>query len=49
MLPGQFDPFVKQRVYGIQHTLTRLVIFGIASGVGTPWLWLWLKRTAPAW
>jgi branched-chain amino acid transport system permease protein len=42
--PGTFDKFVNLHVYGIQYTLTRLVILaiGLVIGVG---LWFWLKRT----
>jgi branched-chain amino acid transport system permease protein len=39
-----FDKFVNVHVYGIQYTLTRLVILGIGVGIGVL-LWLWLKRT----
>ena len=42
--PGTFDRFVNLRVSGIQYTLTRFVILGIAVGIGVL-LWLWLKRT----
>jgi len=42
--PRNFDKFVNVRVSGIQYTLTRLVILGIAIGVGLL-LWVWLKRT----
>ena len=42
--PRTFDKFVNLQAYGIQYTLTRLVILaiGVIVGVG---LWLWLKRT----
>src|SRR5205814_7473973 len=39
--PGRFDKFVNVRVSGIQYTLTRFVILGIAIAVGVG-LWLWL-------
>jgi branched-chain amino acid transport system permease protein len=42
--PRNFDTFVNVRVAGIQYTLTRLVILGIAVGIGVL-LWIWLKRT----
>ncbi len=42
--PGHFDKFVNLHAYGIQYTLTRLVILGIALAIGIL-LWLWLKRT----
>ena len=42
--PRNFDKFVNVRVSGIQYTLTRFVILGIAVAVGVG-LWLWLKRT----
>jgi branched-chain amino acid transport system permease protein len=42
--PRTFDKFVNVRVSGIQYTLTRFVILGIAIGIGLL-LWLWLKRT----
>jgi branched-chain amino acid transport system permease protein len=42
--PGTFDKFLNLRVAGIQYTLTRFVILGIAVGIGVA-LWLWLKRT----
>ena len=42
--PGHIDTFVKLHVYGIQYTVTRLVILGIAAAVGVL-LWVWLKRT----
>ena len=42
--PATFDKFVDLRVSGIQYTTTRLVILGIAVGIGGL-LWLWLKRT----
>src|SRR5207247_7891915 len=43
-LPRNFDKFVNMLVSGIQYTLTRFVILGIAIAVGVG-LWLWLKRT----
>jgi branched-chain amino acid transport system permease protein len=42
--PGTFDKFVNLHVYGIQYTLTRLVILAIGLIVGFG-LWFWLKRT----
>jgi branched-chain amino acid transport system permease protein len=42
--PRNFDKFVNLRVSGIQYTLTRLVILGIAIAIGVL-LWLWLQRT----
>jgi branched-chain amino acid transport system permease protein len=42
--PGTFDKFVDLRVYGIQYTLTRLVILAIAVAIGIL-LWLWLRKT----
>ena len=42
--PRNFDKFVNLRVSGIQYTLTRLVILGIALAIGGL-LWVWLKRT----
>src|SRR3954464_4966686 len=42
--PGAFDKFVNLQVYGIQYTLTRIVILGIGLAVGAG-LWFWLKRT----
>ncbi len=42
--PITFDKFVNLRVQGIQYTMTRFVILGIALGIGLL-LWLWLKRT----
>lgn len=42
--PRTFDKFLDLRVSGIQYTMTRLVILGIAIGIGGL-LWLWLKRT----
>src|SRR3954454_8106241 len=42
--PGTFDKFVDLHVYGIQYTMTRLVILAIAVAIGIL-LWLWLKRT----
>jgi hypothetical protein len=42
--PRNFDTFVSLRVAGIQYTLTRLVILGIAVGIGVL-LYVWLKWT----
>ncbi len=42
--PRTFDKFVNLRVSGVQYTLTRIVILGIAVGIGLM-LWFWLKRT----
>jgi branched-chain amino acid transport system permease protein len=42
--PGTFDKFVNLHAYGIQYTLTRLVILAIGLIVGGA-LWFWLKRT----
>jgi branched-chain amino acid transport system permease protein len=42
--PRNVDKFVNLRVQGIQYTLTRLVILGIAIAIGLL-LWVWLKRT----
>jgi branched-chain amino acid transport system permease protein len=42
--PRTFDKFVNLHAYGIQYTLTRLVILGIGLLIGAA-LWLWLKRT----
>jgi branched-chain amino acid transport system permease protein len=42
--PRTFDKFVNLHAYGIQYTLTRLVILGIGVVIGVG-LWLWLKRT----
>jgi branched-chain amino acid transport system permease protein len=42
--PGTFDKFVNLHVYGIQYTLTRLVILAIGLAIGGA-LWFWLKRT----
>jgi branched-chain amino acid transport system permease protein len=42
--PGTFDKFVNLHVYGIQYTLTRLVILAIGLIIGGG-LWFWLKRT----
>ena len=42
--PRTFDKFVNLHAYGIQYTLTRLVILGIGLLIGGA-LWLWLKRT----
>jgi branched-chain amino acid transport system permease protein len=41
---GTFDKFVNLHVYGIQYTLTRLVILIIGLAVGGA-LWFWLKKT----
>ncbi|TML90477.1 MAG: branched-chain amino acid ABC transporter permease [Actinobacteria bacterium] len=42
--PKTFDKFVNLHVSGIQYTLTRLVILGIAVGIGVS-LTVWLKWT----
>jgi branched-chain amino acid transport system permease protein len=42
--PRKIDTFVNLRVEGIQYTVTRLVILGIAIAIGLL-LWVWLKRT----
>jgi branched-chain amino acid transport system permease protein len=42
--PGTFDKFVNLHAYGIQYTLTRLVILAIGLIIGFG-LWFWLKRT----
>jgi branched-chain amino acid transport system permease protein len=42
--PAAFDKFVDLQIYGIQYTLTRLVILGIGIVIGLG-LWFWLKRT----
>jgi branched-chain amino acid transport system permease protein len=42
--PRNFDTFVNVHVQGIMYTKTRLIILGIAAGIGVL-LWLWLKRT----
>jgi branched-chain amino acid transport system permease protein len=42
--PRNFDTFTNLHVSGIFYTSTRLVIFGIAVGIGLL-LWVWLKRT----
>jgi branched-chain amino acid transport system permease protein len=42
--PRTFDKFVDLKIYGIQYTLTRLVILGIGIVIGLG-LWYWLKRT----
>jgi branched-chain amino acid transport system permease protein len=42
--PGTFDKFVNLHAYGIQYTLTRLVILAIGLIIGGG-LWFWLKRT----
>ena len=42
--PRTFDKFVNLQAYGIQYTLTRLVILAIGLAIGGA-LWFWLKRT----
>jgi branched-chain amino acid transport system permease protein len=42
--PGVIDKQVNLHAYGIQYTLTRLVILGIGLAIGVA-LWLWLKKT----
>jgi branched-chain amino acid transport system permease protein len=42
--PGAFDKFLDLQVYGIQYTLTRVVILIIGLAIGAA-LWFWLKRT----
>ena len=42
--PRNFDTFTNLHVSGIFYTSTRLVILGIAVGIGLL-LWVWLKRT----
>jgi branched-chain amino acid transport system permease protein len=42
--PRNFDTFTNLHVSGIVYTTTRLVILGIAVGIGLI-LWVWLKRT----
>ena len=42
--PRNFDTFANLHVAGVQYTTTRLVILGIAIGIGLL-LWVWLKRT----
>jgi branched-subunit amino acid ABC-type transport system permease component len=42
--PRNFDTFTNLRVSGVIYTTTRLVILGIAIGIGLL-LWVWLKRT----
>jgi branched-chain amino acid transport system permease protein len=42
--PGTFDKFVNLHAYGIQYTMTRLVILGIGLVIGAA-LWFWLQRT----
>jgi branched-chain amino acid transport system permease protein len=42
--PGAFDKFLDLKVYGIQYTLTRVVILAIGLAIGGG-LWYWLKRT----
>jgi branched-chain amino acid transport system permease protein len=42
--PRNIDTFTHLHVEGIQYTTTRLVILGIALGIGVL-LWLWLKKT----
>jgi branched-chain amino acid transport system permease protein len=42
--PRNFDTFTNIHVSGVIYTTTRLVILGIAVGIGVL-LWVWLKRT----
>jgi branched-chain amino acid transport system permease protein len=42
--PGTFDKFVNLHAYGIQYTMTRLVILGFGLVIGGA-LWFWLQRT----
>ena len=42
--PRNFDTFTNVHVAGVIYTTTRLIILGIAAGIGAL-LWLWLKRT----
>ena len=42
--PGTFDKFVNLHVYGIQYTMTRLVILGFGLVIGGA-LWFWLQKT----
>jgi branched-chain amino acid transport system permease protein len=42
--PRNFDTFTNVHVAGVIYTTTRLVILGIAVGIGAA-LWVWLKRT----
>ena len=42
--PRNFDTFTNTHVAGVVYTTTRLIILGIAAGIGVL-LWLWLKRT----
>ena len=42
--PRNFDTFTNVHVAGVVYTTTRLIILGIAAGIGAL-LWLWLKRT----
>jgi branched-chain amino acid transport system permease protein len=42
--PRTFDKFVNLQAYGIQYTLTRLVILAVGLAIGGA-LWFWLKRT----
>ncbi len=42
--PGFLDKRVRVHVAGVQYTLTRLFILGLAILIGLA-LWLWLKRT----
>jgi len=42
--PRNFDTFTNVHVSGVIYTTTRLVILGIAIGIGLL-LWVWLKRT----
>ena len=43
--PGTFDKFVNLHVYGIQYTMTRLVILGFGLVIGAA-LWFWLQTHA---
>jgi branched-chain amino acid transport system permease protein len=42
--PRNFDTFTNVHVAGVVYTTTRLIILGIAVGIGVL-LWVWLKRT----
>src|SRR5260221_6537582 len=42
--PRNFDTFTNTHVAGVVYTTTRLIILGIAAGIGLL-LWVWLKRT----
>jgi branched-chain amino acid transport system permease protein len=42
--PGVLDRRLNLRVAGVQYTLTRLFILGVAVGIGLA-LWFWLKKT----